>query len=35
LEFENTNPPISASKEVTATMTQFVSGGGLTLGVNF
>ncbi len=35
LQFENTDPPIFRSKGVTATMTKFLTGGGLTLGVNF
>ncbi len=36
LEFENTRtPPINRNKDVTATMTKYVVGGGVTLGVNF
>lgn len=35
LQFENTDPLIFRSKGVTATMTKFLTGGGLTLGVNF
>jgi len=35
LDFENTNPPVTRSKDVTATMTKYVLGGGITLGINF
>jgi hypothetical protein len=35
LSFVNTSPAISRSKEVTVTMTQYVVGGGVTLGVAF
>jgi hypothetical protein len=35
LEFENTTPPIFRSKSVTATMTKYLAGVGLTLGINF
>ena len=36
LEFENTPLPIiSRTREVTATMTKYVTGGGVTLGINF
>lgn len=36
LEFENTPlPVISRTREVTATMTKYVIGGGVTLGINF
>ncbi len=36
LESENTPVPlISRSRNVTATMTKYVFGGGITLGVNF
>ncbi|MFC1834603.1 hypothetical protein ACFL2Q_07705 [Thermodesulfobacteriota bacterium] len=35
LEFENTAPTVSRSREVTATMTKYVIGGGVTLGINF
>jgi hypothetical protein len=35
LEFENTDPPISRQKDVTATFTKYVLSWGVTLGVNF
>lgn len=35
LEFTSSAPPISRSKQLTATMTKCVAGGGITLGVNF
>ncbi|MEW6113111.1 MAG: hypothetical protein AB1664_13355 [Thermodesulfobacteriota bacterium] len=35
LEFENSAPAISTSKDVTATMTKYVLGGGITLGIQF
>jgi hypothetical protein len=36
LEFENAPfPAISRTRDVTATMTQYVAGGGVTLGINF
>ena len=36
LEFQNTPAPlVSRSKDVTATMTKYVVGGGVTLGINF
>jgi len=35
LEFTSSAPPIFRSKKVTATMTKYVAGGGVTLGVNF
>jgi hypothetical protein len=35
LEFQNTLPLVSRTRDVTATMTKYVTGGGITLGVNF
>jgi hypothetical protein len=35
LEFENSAPAISRTKDVTATMTRYVLGGGITLGIQF
>lgn len=35
LSFENTIPPISRTKDVTATVTQYMIGGGATLGIFF
>lgn len=35
LSFENTIPPISRNKDVTATVTQYMVGGGATLGIAF
>jgi hypothetical protein len=35
LEFQNISPPISRNKDVTITMTQYVLGGGVTLGITF
>ncbi len=36
LEFQNTPvPPVSRTRDVTATMTKYVVGGGVTLGINF
>jgi len=35
LEFENTDPPVTRQKDVTATMTKYVLSWGVTLSVNF
>ena len=35
LDFQNSTPPLARSKDVTATMTKYVVGGGVALGINF